>query len=157
MRILVECFGDNLFIRKLGYGIDPDHFAISNVASRMIKMYRDERVLGIIDNDLEAVPTYFREFIELKQIHSVIFLKHKSEDRYLIKINRDFEEFILRIEKEAKVKPFRKTKNLLKAITKKSSITVNKRFIKHLEMLIDKNPTSIAFLKSCIEEALKAQ
>jgi hypothetical protein len=157
MKILVECFGDNLLFEILGYGIDPDHFAISNVARRMMNNYKDVRVLGVIDNDIEAVPSYFREFLEIDQIHSILFLKHKSEDRYLIKINRDFEEFILRIEKEAKVTPFRKTKSQLEEVTKTSSVINNKKFIAHLQMLIHKNPPSIAFLRKCITEATKAQ
>jgi hypothetical protein len=157
MKILVECFGDNLLIEKLGYDIDPDHFAISNVASRMMKNYKDVRVLGIIDNDEDAVPTYFREFVPIDQIHSVLFFKHKSDNRYLIKINRDFEEFILRIEKEAKVKPFRKTKSQLSAITKKDTVALHKPFNKHLDLLISKSPASIIFLKKCIERAKKAK
>lgn len=155
----MECFGDNLLVQKLGYVKDDNHSSIGEVANRMRTKYSNERVLGIIDNNVpqDQTPRYFDNFYEIKRIHAVHFLRHKTEDRYLIRINIDFEDFLMRIEKESKVKPFAPTRSKLESITKDQNIDLNKRFVKHIENLIKEEPSSIKFLTSCIEEARKAR
>lgn len=75
MRILVECFADNLLIQKMGYQKDENHSNIGEVANRMIRKYRHEPVLGIIDNNQQNTPKYFDDFTIIRENHAIRFLK----------------------------------------------------------------------------------
>lgn len=152
--ILAECYGDTLLVKQLKYSYLEYHSGVGQVANQMIRTFKGQKAIAIIDNDKQSLPSYFSRECELiKQKNGIFLLKHRTEDHYVIKISPAFEGFISNAANECKMEAFEKDKLKLKKITKDSKLHSNSRFVNYVNRVISQNPPSIKTLKAFIDEA----
>ncbi|MFN0049289.1 MAG: hypothetical protein ACKVOU_09215 [Cytophagales bacterium] len=149
IRIISECFAETallkVFSSYLNVVIDVQHEAgISNVAKSLQSANEgSDLLIGWIDNDKNAVPSYLKEFLVLVDKTDYQLKKHISKNQFLIVISPAIEKFILNAVTRSQLKlyTFKIPDNLreLKKMTKKQTIETNLEFKTLVKELINHN------------------
>ncbi len=159
--IIVECYGDSLLIKQMGYDCLPLHSGIGEVANQMNKYFKNRFVIGIYDSDKTSIPSYFTKKIHPLSLpkHNVQLIKCQGKFHYTIKIIPAFEGFITKaglaagysrtdFKLPADEKEFRK-------LCKDMKLHKDSRMINFINAIIAQNPPQIKALREAINSAKK--
>lgn len=101
LQIIPECFVDTTLVSTLLGGIGVNHQkSCNNVVSTMKNKFKDDFVVGIIDNDKRR-PRYLDEFSVVARSEHLSLYKHPTKHHFIITISPAAEMFILDAVKES--------------------------------------------------------
>ena len=154
-RLIPECFGDTMLIELLGFPKQNHQKGITKVISTLSSKYRDERGIGIIDDDKKKGLAGFSQTNETEEL---ILLKKHDQPHYLILLKPALEKWILKNAELSGI--LRKDFGLpddfdsFRKIIKDINIGQNKNFRRFLLAIKEKNPEPMATLCGWIHEIL---
>jgi len=159
-KIIVECYGDSLLIKQMGYDYLEGHSGIGQVANRMNKYFNNRFALGVIDNDKTSLPKYFKENIKILGGigNKVQLIKCEGHAHYVIKIMPAFEGFISGAAKEALYNRIDfglpASDKQFKELCKDKNLHKNQKMVNFINAVINKNPPSIKAIRDAINFAM---
>lgn len=104
--IVVECFADELLVKRMGFPHRSIHHAgcKGNVLN---KVRKTPAAVGIVDEDPRSdQPGELKKYKVLKKSESITFLERENDNKkFVIKISPDLETWLLTRAKKNKIKP----------------------------------------------------
>jgi len=161
--MVVECFGDSIFVEMLRYSAAKVHSGNGDVINTLKKKYNEKFGIGVIDFDKGVWPGDLKKesttVIRKDDRQNLLLLKHNERSHYFVVLTPEFENWIDSAAREKEVerarfrglpKDFEKFKSLCK--TQKIEET---EFKNYLNTIIQKKSPRITAFHSFVQEAFQ--
>lgn len=159
LQILVEGEGDQVFIDVLGYKEQTRMAGGSGEVANIMQSKGQVKslVVGIVDNDKQKIPNYFKEFKTIDKENDLHLKKHPDRKHYLIVIDPALESWLLNATKILDIEMgkygFSNLKQL-KRITKSQHVGKKNQFKNFLYNIKDKKNTPVLIIIRWIEQVI---
>ncbi|MDX2127769.1 MAG: hypothetical protein SFU91_01895 [Chloroherpetonaceae bacterium] len=158
-----ECYFDLELLKALGIGRKSiDKGSSKGDVSKRLKKNAQPAVtlIGVVDEDPHSSkPDYFEEFQSYKKEHDVLFLKHRSDNVFLLILCPDIEHWLYKSALEAGIRPDEKpfqlpkrAKDLHDLRTGRKNVNDDKQVMNFLIEIIKSPSKRIEYLKKCLAE-----